>query len=98
MSVTDEKKTRLASLLSKEKEWSTYEYDFGDDSEHKLILEKKLPFDSAIKLPRCINSKRACPLEDCGGIWGYMDLMAIMSDKSHRKSRVAGKKFWYQRF
>ena len=83
MSVTDENKTLLSSLLSKEKEWLTYEYDFGDGWEHKLVLEKKLPFDSAIKLPHCIKGKRACPPEDCGGMWGYMDLIAIMSDKSH---------------
>ena len=82
MSVNDENKTILSSLLSKEKDWLTYEYDFGDSWEHKLVLEKKLPFDSAMQLPHCINGKRACPPEDCGGIWGYMDLIGIMSDKS----------------
>ena len=82
MSATDENKTILSSLLSKEKEWLTYEYDFGDGWEHKLVLEKKLPFDSAMQLPHCIKGKRACPPEDCGGIWGYMDLIGIMSDKS----------------
>jgi len=82
MSVSDENKTILSSLLSKEKDWLTYEYDFGDSWEHKLVLEKKLPFDSAMQLPHCIKGKRACPPEDCGGIWGYMDLIGIMSDKS----------------
>ncbi len=82
MSVTDENKTILSSLLSKEKDWLTYEYDFGDSWEHKLVLEKKLPFDSAMQLPHCIKGKRACPPEDCGGMWGYMDLIGIMSDKS----------------
>lgn len=82
MSVNDENKTILSSLLSKEKEWLTYEYDFGDGWEHKLVLEKKLPFDSAMQLPHCIKGKRACPPEDCGGIWGYMNLIGIMSDKS----------------
>ena len=82
MSVTDENKTILSSLLSKEKDWLTYEYDFGDSWEHKLVLEKKLPFDSAMQLTHCIKCKRACPPEDCGGMWGYMDLIGIMSDKS----------------
>ena len=82
MSVNDENKTILSSLLSKEKEWLTYEYDFGDGWEHKLILEKKLPFDDSIQLPHCLKGKRASPPEDCGGMWGYMDLIGIMSDKS----------------
>ncbi len=82
MSATDENKTILSSLLSKEKEWLTYEYDFGDGWEHKLILEKKLPFDDSIQLPHCLKGKRASPPEDCGGMWGYMDLIGIMSDKS----------------
>ena len=28
---------RIGSLLRKEKEWITYEYDFGDGWEHKLV-------------------------------------------------------------
>ena len=83
MSVKDEKRVILSSLLWKEKESLTYEYDFGDGWEHKLILEKKLPFDSAMQLPQCIKGKRACPPEDCGGVWGYMDLIEIMNDKSN---------------
>jgi hypothetical protein len=83
MSVKNEKKAILSSLLLQEKDWLTYEYDFGDGWEHKLILEKKLPFDSTMQLPHCIKGKRACPPEDCGGIWGYMDLIEIRSNKSN---------------
>ncbi len=83
MSVNDEDKEILSSLLRKEKDSLTYEYDFGDGWQHKLLLEKILPFDSAITLPCCIKGKGACPPEDCGGIWGYMDLVEVMSDKLH---------------
>ncbi len=83
MSVQDENKTILSSLLLKEKDSITYDYDFGDDWEHKLTLEKRLPYDSTMQLPLCIKGKRACPPEDCGGIWGYMELIEIMSDPSH---------------
>ncbi|MCX6179014.1 MAG: plasmid pRiA4b ORF-3 family protein [Chlorobiales bacterium] len=83
MSFKDENKVRLSNLLSEEKDSLSYEYDFGDGWQHKVTLEKKVPDDSSIQLPRCIKGKRACPPEDCGGVWGYVELLEIMSDKSH---------------
>ena len=79
----DENKERVSSLLLKEKDSLTYEYDFGDGWQHKVTLEKIIPYDSSIQLPSCIKGKRACPPEDCGGVWGYVELLEIMSDKSH---------------
>jgi hypothetical protein len=38
-----------------------YIYDFGDDWEHKIKLEKTLPFDPEMKHPRCIAGQYACP-------------------------------------
>lgn len=35
------------------------------------------------KLPYCVTAKRACPPEDCGGIWGYADLLKIIEDPEH---------------
>jgi hypothetical protein len=79
----DENKEKLSNLLGIEKDFLIYDYDFGDNWEHKITLEKIAPFDSSVPLPSCIKGKRACPPEDCGGVWGYQDLIAIMSDKSH---------------
>jgi len=70
-------------LLKKEKDSLIYEYDFGDSWEHKIILEKILPYDASLKVPSCIKGKRACPPEDCGGIWGYQNLVEIIKDPSH---------------
>jgi hypothetical protein len=33
--------------------------------------------------PICSAGKRNCPPEDCGGPWGYQDLIAILADPSH---------------
>lgn len=81
--VTDERKTKLDSLLKNEKDSIIYEYDFGDNWEHKLELEKVLPLDVEEELPRCIKGKRACPLEDVGGVWGYGELLEIIQDPTH---------------
>ena len=32
---------------------------------------------------RCVDGKRACPPEDCGGPWGYGELLEIIADPKH---------------
>ncbi|MCK5869869.1 MAG: plasmid pRiA4b ORF-3 family protein [Methyloprofundus sp.] len=81
----DESTTRLSKLLKIEKDSLIYEYDFGDGWMHKVLLEKTLPFDPAKKLPYCVIGKRACPPEDCGGIWGYANLLAILNNPEHKE-------------
>ena len=78
-------RTRLSSLLRHEKEILRYEYDFGDGWSHKVILEKILPFDSSFLLPRCAKGVRSCPPEDCGGPWGYANLLETLSDPTHEE-------------
>ena len=80
LEVKDENKYTLNELLGSEKETIVYEYDFGDSWEHKIILEKILPYEKDKKLPLCIKGKRAYPPEDCGGIWGYQELLNTLSD------------------
>ncbi|SHE23340.1 plasmid pRiA4b ORF-3 family protein [methanotrophic endosymbiont of Bathymodiolus puteoserpentis (Logatchev)] len=81
--IQDESKFRLSQLLTAEKDNLIYEYDFGDSWIHTVILEKVLPFDPEKRLPYCVTGKRACPPEDCGGIWGYKDLLAILETPEH---------------
>ena len=83
LEMEDETQYKLSQLLTKEKESLVYEYDFGDSWEHKILLEKILPYDSKIALPVCLKGKRACPPEDCGGIWGYEELLQTISNPKH---------------
>ncbi len=83
MDFKDESKYKLSQLLKKEKASLTYEYDFGDSWQHKIVLEKILPHDDSMMIPSCIKGKRACPPEDCGGVWGYENLIAIIQDPKH---------------
>ena len=51
-----------------------YQYDYGDNWCHKVVLEKILPREKGVKYPRCVDGKRACPPVDCGGVWGYEEI------------------------
>jgi hypothetical protein len=33
-----------------------------------------------------IKGKRACPPEDCGGVWGYQELLALLQDPKSAES------------
>jgi len=74
---------KLSALEIGEKDKFEYIYDFGDCWEHIILLEKVLPYNIADDLPVCVAGKRATPPEDCGGIWGYADNLAIVADSSH---------------
>lgn len=60
-----------------------YVYDFGDDWDHTVTLVKVITSGRAIKKPQCGAGERACPPEDCGGLPGYMELVAALRDPSH---------------
>ena len=46
-----------------------YDYDFGDDWEHSIEIEKTLPAEEGVKYPRCVQGERACPPEDWRPLW-----------------------------
>jgi hypothetical protein len=78
-------KIAVAEYFSPENSEAKYEYDFGDSWEHRVKLEKILPREENLEYPRCIDGKRACPPEDCGGISGYIDLLEIVNDPQHEE-------------
>jgi hypothetical protein len=59
-----------------------YLYDFGDNWEHEIVVEKLLD-RQAVAYPRCTAGRRAAPPEDCGGIWGYTELVDVVGDPTH---------------
>ncbi|QTF09262.1 plasmid pRiA4b ORF-3 family protein [Brenneria izadpanahii] len=80
----DEGFYRLNELLKRKGNKLTYLYDFGDDWEHEIILENTdyhpEEFDGFLF---CLNGERVCPLEDCGGVPGYENLLGILQDPAH---------------
>lgn len=80
-------KIPLSSYFSLQNKRAYYLYDFGDSWEHMILLEKILPQVPKLKYPICIGGERACPPEDCGGSWGYENLLVIIKNKKHAEHR-----------
>jgi hypothetical protein len=76
----DESKVGLDSLLSRPNSKLEYEYDMGDGWCHMITLEKTLSAERGVKYPVCVAGARACPLEDCGGVWGHAENLALLAD------------------
>lgn len=61
-----------------------YVYDFGDNWEHGIVVEEILTRHEGEHFPVCIDGERACPPEDCGGVWGYENFLAAIADPGHQ--------------
>jgi hypothetical protein len=81
----------LPQSLSKVGNTVTYEYDFGDGWMHHLELVdiSTHPIDEV--LPQIIGGENACPPEDCGGTYGYKELMEVLLNPKHPEHRSTRK-------
>ena len=78
--IVDEAQVKLADLGCGVKTKFLYTYDFGDNWQHEILVEKVLPMDATVTYPICLKGKWACPPEDCGGPWSYAELLGILAD------------------
>ena len=83
LDAVDEKTVTLDAIVRREKCKFIYEYDFGDGWDHEVLIEKILPLEDRKAYPICLMGKRACPPEDCGGIWGYREFLEAVQDPDH---------------
>lgn len=78
----------------------TYRYDFGDDWEHEVRVERILR-RSTVGIV-CEGGERACPPEDSGGAAGYPELCEALRDPKHPShkelKRSVGRTFDPERF
>lgn len=77
-----ERKYRL-SMVANTGSRFTYTYDFGDDWIHTIKVEKVVPPEPGVHYPRCTAGKNAAPPEDCGGPWGYAEMLRALADPTH---------------
>jgi Plasmid pRiA4b ORF-3-like protein len=81
--VADERRLTLNAVLRSGVKRFGYDYDFGDGWEHIVAIEKTLLPVSGQGYPACVDGKRNCPPEDCGGVWSYAELLEILADPDH---------------
>ncbi len=60
-----------------------YWYDFGDDWWHSLRVKAVLDSAPVVTPLFCLKARGACPPEDCGGPWGYGQLLTALADPKH---------------
>lgn len=89
----------LSDLLREKGKTIRWEYDFGDSWMHEIRLssideyKKDEPHDIVFK-----SGKRVCPPEDCGGVWGYQELLELHEKRKSRKRLTSEEKErleWY---
>ena len=77
----DAKKIKLKDYFTTLKQKMTYLYDFGDDWKH--IIELTEIIDEKIMYPVCLGGKAQAPIDDCGGIWGYYNMVEAINNNKH---------------
>lgn len=79
----DEDKITLAAAFARARKAIIYTYDFGDDWQHEIALEKSLQSDPAATYPVCVDGRGDAPVEDSGEdelAWIPFDLADINAD------------------
>jgi hypothetical protein len=87
MEYEDSTTTRISDILPKtgRRFRFEYEYDFGDSWDHEVLFEGVVRADPKAKYPLCLEGERACPPEDCGGIWGYPEFVEAIQNPGHER-------------
>jgi len=76
----DERTVELSRLILEKGDKFSYEYDLGNSWVHDVLVENILTLDHGAHYPLCIEGRRACPPENCGGIGGYCYLLDVLED------------------
>ena len=60
-----------------------YTYDYGDNWEHTIRIEKIQKSVLGKRYPLALSGENACPPEDCGGESGYAHLLFLLKNPQH---------------
>jgi len=92
----DDAMIRLDSVLQAKGDRLTYEYDFGDGWEHEIVVVEIGPPKTKGLYPAVIDGARNCPPEDCGGPFGYQELMELVLRKRQRIPLESDEEEWVE--
>lgn len=81
----DENSHKLYKLASN-KDTFIYTYDYGNSWEHTIKVES-IHSSMILNRPVCLDGAKACPPEDCGGPFGYLEILGIITDANHPEHR-----------
>jgi hypothetical protein len=62
-----------------------YLYDFGDNWQHRLVVEDRTPPDPRHLYPRLTDVEGRCTPEDVGGFPGYERFLADPKNPEHQE-------------
>ena len=73
----------MGKVLRSEGDSATYLYDFDDDWQHEVVLEKIQRVKAALSHPVCLGGECRCPPEDVGGVHGHQEFLGVILDPKH---------------
>lgn len=80
----DEKGVTILQALH-EHQQSRYEYDFGDGWEHTVLIEELTWPHLGLRFAVVLDGDNACPPEDVGGPFGYVEFLEALADPDHEE-------------
>jgi len=83
--LVDDRTVRLRNLDIALGDRVEYVYDFGDNWQHVLKLEDKMPPAAEVVYPLCVAGERSAPPEDVGGVSGYEEFLEAFFDPRHEE-------------
>jgi len=75
----------IADFIDQKRPECRYVYDYGDNWQHRVVLEAVVFAGPETAYPVCVEGERSCPPEDVGGVPGYQDLLQILKDPDHER-------------
>ena len=82
--VEDERRVTLGRVAPRKGAKLLYRYDLGDDWQHDIVVEDILPADPTVHSPHCLDGRRAAPPDDCGGPFGYAELLDALAEPTRK--------------
>jgi len=79
----DARRVTLGTLVRGERPSSSMRMTMVIAGSTNCALKRCSPWRRGKRYPVCLTGKRACPPEDCGGIWGYAGFLEAIQDPRH---------------
>jgi len=74
---------RLGKLIERGIIEFLYTYDFGDNWQHRVVVDHVGDAEPATDYPRFVAEERTAPPEDVGGPSGFMEFTKAIANRSH---------------